>query len=149
MGVLSDEELASLRSEVALIADQHRYCDTEWAQGVIEELIASHMALAARVEERRDWTGEEIEEAVWRLREAAAEDATGVMVRVEDLRMLLASADGLADNYSILLEHTTGLTKPTTDARRILSLVDDRERERQDEAIAEAREDWAGLQGEG
>lgn len=103
----------------------------------IEALTAERDALRAKLEERQDWTPDDVTEAVDRVREAAQEDAIGIMVSTDDLRKLFASADGVADSYSTLLEHVTGLTKPTTDPRRACTLADDKESERAQEYAEE------------
>ena len=106
--------------------------------------LAEYVAMLERkLAEREDWAYGAVYDAVMRVREASERDAASIEVSPADLRMLLASADGVANSYSTVLEHICGLTKPTTDPQIAMTMADDQETERFKEYLAEETKELA------
>lgn len=153
---LSTEELETLRS----YGHYYGYANTAVRKlthhiDALERDLATSRAEIERLQEtHRDWPRGSTTEAVDRIRVASESDDPHVTVDPADLRKLFSSADGLADNYSIVIDEITSgmLTKPTTDPRYVLQRSDELEAERFEEWLAEETEalqtEIARLQGQ-
>lgn len=100
--------------------------------------LAGYVAtLERKLAEREDWPDGAVYDAVMRVREASEHDGEMTQVSPSDLRMLFASADGVAHSYSTVLSHICGLSKPTTDPQIAITMAGDQETERFKEYLGE------------